>query len=102
MLVSKAPALVSTSAAVQQPPSIDRAHATAPPQHHASPALQALFTIYKFEFPLTVALLQMAFISPVSYIVARPTLSRELLGTLAPLAMVNVFNVMCGLLGVGF
>lgn len=60
---------------------------------------KALFTIYKFEFPLTVALLQMAFISPVSYLVARPTLSRELLGTLAPLAMVNVFNVMCGLLG---
>lgn len=68
------------------------------PGQSAAPS-QALFTIFKFDFPLTVALLQMAFISPVSYIIARPTVSRELLGTLAPLAMVNVLNVVCGLIG---
>ena len=41
----------------------------------------------------------MAFISPVTYIVARPILSWELLRSLAPLAMVNVLNVVCGLVG---
>lgn len=44
-------------------------------------------------------MLQMAFISPVSYLVARPILSKELLKSLAPLAMVNVLNVVCGLIG---
>eukprot|EP00887_Chlorella_sp_A99_P000588 scaffold17.g588.t1 len=69
----------------------------------ASSAVQfttkAVFTAYGFHFPLTVALLQMAFISPVSYLVARPRLSWDLLRVLAPLAMVNVLNVVCGLIG---
>ena len=63
------------------------------------PKLQAVFTNYGFHYPLTVALLQMAFISPVSYVVARPVLSWVLVRQLAPLAMVNVLNVVCGLIG---
>ena len=62
--------------------------------------LQAIFTTYKFHYPLTVALLQMCFISPVSYLVARPVLSFEHMRGLAPLAFVNVMNVVCGLIGV--
>lgn len=58
-----------------------------------------MFTNYGFHFPLTVALLQMAFIAPVSYVVARPQLSWALVRQLAPLAMVNVMNVVCGLIG---
>ncbi|KAL4440081.1 hypothetical protein ABPG75_003082 [Micractinium tetrahymenae] len=60
---------------------------------------KAVFTNYGFHFPLTVALLQMAFIAPVSYVVARPQLSWALVRQLAPLAMVNVMNVVCGLIG---
>jgi len=63
------------------------------------PLLQAVFTNYGFHFPLTVALLQMAFIAPVSYAVARPQLSWALVRQLAPLAMVNVMNVVSGLIG---
>lgn len=62
---------------------------------------QAIFTSYGFHFPLTVAMLQMAFISPVSYVVARPVLSWQLLTSLAPLALVNVLNVVSGLVGTG-
>jgi solute carrier family 35 protein len=43
----------------------------------------------------------MAFISPVTYFAARPTLSLDLCRALAPLAMVNVLNVVCGLVGTG-
>ena len=50
---------------------------------------------------MTVAMLQMAFISPVTYLLARPTLSWQLLRGLAPLAMVNVLNVVSGLVGTG-
>ncbi|PSC73804.1 UDP-N-acetylglucosamine UDP-glucose GDP-mannose transporter [Micractinium conductrix] len=60
---------------------------------------KAVFTNFGFHFPLTVALLQMAFIAPVSYVVARPVLSWALVRQLAPLAMVNVLNVVCGLIG---
>lgn len=60
---------------------------------------KAIFTSYKFNFPLTVALLQMTFISPVSYIVARPDISLEHLRSILPLAVVNVLNVVCGLIG---
>ena len=63
--------------------------------------LQAIFTTYGFHFPITVAMLQMAFISPVTYILARPTLSWNLLKGLAPLATVNVLNVVSGLVGTG-
>ena len=58
-----------------------------------------MFTNFGFHYPLTVALLQMAFIAPVSYVVARPQLNMALVRQLAPLAMVNVMNVVCGLIG---
>ena len=62
---------------------------------------QAIFTTYGFHFPLTVAMLQMAFISPVTYLLAKPMLSWRLLQGLAPLAVVNVLNVVSGLVGTG-
>lgn len=46
-------------------------------------------------------MLQMAFISPVTYLVARPRISFKLLKTVAPLAVVNVMNVTAGLIGTG-
>lgn len=61
--------------------------------------LQALFTIYNFHFPLTVTLLQMMVIAPVSYIVAKPKLDWSLARTFIPLSMVNVLNAVCGLMG---
>ena len=113
---------------------------------HCTRHPQAVFTNYGFHYPLTVALLQMAFIAPVSYAVARPQvraqqtappshasgsafllqpcrgcctallhscllnkppavvcaclqLSWALVKQLGPLAMVNVLNVVCGLIG---
>lgn len=60
---------------------------------------KAIFTTYNFQYPLTVALLQMCFISPVSFFVAKPLLSWDHLKGLAPLAFVNVMNVVCGLIG---
>ncbi|KAL4524280.1 hypothetical protein Ndes2437B_g05062 [Nannochloris sp. 'desiccata'] len=60
---------------------------------------KAIFTTYGFHFPMTVAMLQMAFISPVTYLLARPILSWQLLRGLAPLAIVNVLNVVSGLVG---
>lgn len=63
--------------------------------------LQAIFTSYGFRYPLTVAMLQMAFISPTTYIIARPKLSLQLFRGLAPLAFVNVLNVISGLVGTG-
>lgn len=61
--------------------------------------LQALFTLYGFTFPITVALLQMAVIAPVCYAVARPKLEWGLARGIIPLAVVNVLNVVCGLIG---
>lgn len=63
--------------------------------------MQAIFTTFNFHYPLTVALLQMAFISPVTYLASKPPLTLELCRALAPLAMVNVLNVVCGLVGTG-
>lgn len=62
-------------------------------------ARQALFTLYGFNFPVTVALLQMAVIAPVCYAVARPKLEWALARGTLPLALVNVLNVVCGLVG---
>lgn len=62
---------------------------------------KAIFTTYRFDFPLTVALLQMTFISVTTYAVARPELSPSLFKSLAPLATINVLNVICGLIGTG-
>ena len=62
-------------------------------------SVQALFTLYGFTFPITVALLQMAVIAPVCYIVARPKLEWGLARGIIPLAVVNVLNVVCGLIG---
>lgn len=72
----------------------------APTNHHtAHSALQAIFSSYGFHFPLTVAFLQMLFIAPVSYAIARPELSWQLARGLSPLALVNVLNVVAGLVG---
>ncbi|KAK9820998.1 hypothetical protein WJX81_006546 [Elliptochloris bilobata] len=60
---------------------------------------KALFTLYGFNFPVTVALLQMAVIAPVCYAVARPKLEWALARGTLPLALVNVLNVVCGLVG---
>jgi solute carrier family 35 protein len=62
---------------------------------------KAIFTTYHFNFPLTVALLQMTFISVTTYLVTRPTLSLSLFKSLAPLALINVLNVIFGLIGTG-
>jgi hypothetical protein len=61
--------------------------------------LQALFTLYGFNYPLTVALMQMAFIAPVCYCVARPKLEWVIARGIMPLALVNVLNVVSGLIG---
>ena len=60
---------------------------------------QALFTIFRFHFPLLVAFLQMLVIAPVCYAVARPRLSWDITRSVLPLALVNVLNVVCGLIG---
>lgn len=62
---------------------------------------KAIFTTYQFHFPLTVALLQMTFISIVTFIVAKPEVSLGLFKSLAPLAVINVLNVVSGLVGTG-
>ena len=61
--------------------------------------VQALFTLYGFNFPLSVAFLQMAVIAPVCYAVARPKLEWEVARGIMPLALVNVLNVVSGLIG---
>jgi hypothetical protein len=66
---------------------------------HPAMRRQALFTTYKFQYPLMVALLQMAIIAPFCYAVARPKLEWEMAKSVAPLAMVNVLNVVAGLIG---
>ena len=60
---------------------------------------QALFTLYGYNFPLLMTYLQMLFIAPVCYAVARPVLQWETARGVAPLALVNVLNVVSGLLG---
>lgn len=62
---------------------------------------KAIFTTYGFHFPVTVALLQMTFISAVTYGVSKPDLSFNLFKSLAPLAIINVLNVVSGLVGTG-
>jgi hypothetical protein len=69
------------------------------PRALAARARQALFTLYGFNFPVMVALLQMAVIAPVCYAVARPKLEWGLARGALPLALVNVLNVVCGLVG---
>eukprot|EP00873_Tetraselmis_striata_P022039 jgi/Tetstr1/442303/TSEL_030444.t1 len=60
---------------------------------------KALFTNWGFQFPLLIALLQMSIIAPVCYAISRPKLSFNHVLKLLPLAMVNVCNVVLGLLG---
>ena len=75
------------------------------PRHYAAQqaqklgSVQALFTVFGFNFPLLVALLQMLVIAPVCYAVARPRLSWDTARSVLPLALVNVTNVVCGLIG---
>lgn len=61
--------------------------------------MQALFTLYNFHFPLTVAFLQMSVIAPVCYFVAKPKLDWSLARAFIPLSIVNVLNVISGLMG---
>lgn len=63
---------------------------------------QALFTAYGFRAPLLVGLLQMAIIAPVCYLVARPRVDVSTARACAPLALVNVLNLVCGLVGAPF
>lgn len=61
--------------------------------------MQALFTSYGFNCPLLVGLLQMVIIVPVCYAVARPKLELKTFRAVAPLAIVSVANLVCGLIG---
>ena len=63
-------------------------------------ATQALFTSFNFQCPLLVGLLQMAIITPVCYAVARPKMELSTFRAVAPLAVVNVLNLVSGLIGV--
>lgn len=61
--------------------------------------LQALFTTFQFHFPITVALAQMVVMVPVCYIVAKPRLEWATAKAVFPLAVVNILNVVFGLVG---
>lgn len=63
------------------------------------PVLQALFTTFQFQFPITVALAQMLVMVPVCYIVAKPRLEWATAKAVFPLAVVNILNVVFGLVG---
>ncbi|CAD7699717.1 unnamed protein product [Ostreobium quekettii] len=62
---------------------------------------KALFTSLGFQYPITVAFLQMSFMSPICYLVAKPNLSWKIAAGIGPLAVVNVLNVVAGLIGTG-
>lgn len=47
------------------------------------------------------ALLQLAFMSPVCYLIARPKMERRVILAVLPLAVVNVMNVVSGLISTG-
>lgn len=64
-------------------------------------ANKSLFTVYRFQAPLLIALLQMAVIAPVAYLLARPRVDYVTLRAYAPLAAVNVLNLVSGLVGTG-
>lgn len=61
--------------------------------------LQALFTTFQFQFPIAVALAQMVVMVPVCYIVAKPRLEWATAKAVFPLAVVNILNVVFGLVG---
>ena len=61
--------------------------------------MQSLFTIYHFDYPLTVTLLQMMVVAPVSYFVAKPKWDWALAKSCIPLSVVHVLNVICSLMG---
>ena len=61
--------------------------------------MQALFTTFQFQFPITVALAQMVVMVPVCYIVAKPRLEWATAKAVFPLAVVNILNVVFGLVG---
>ena len=61
--------------------------------------LQALFTTFQFHFPITVALAQMVVMVPVCYVVAKPRLEWATAKAVFPLAVVNILNVVFGLVG---
>ncbi|CAD7697956.1 unnamed protein product [Ostreobium quekettii] len=62
---------------------------------------KALFTSLGFQYPIAVAFLQMSFMAPICYLVAKPNLSWKIAAGIGPLAIVNVLNVVAGLIGTG-
>ncbi len=63
------------------------------------PSVQALFTTFQFQFPITVALAQMLVMLPICYLVAKPRLEWATAKAVFPLAVVNILNVVFGLIG---
>jgi len=63
------------------------------------PPPQSLFTIWGFNFPILIAFLQMVVMAPITYAMARPAIKWETVRTVAPIAVVNVLNVVFGLIG---
>ena len=61
--------------------------------------VQALFTTFQFHFPITVALAQMVATVPVCYLIAKPRLEWSTAKAVFPLAVVNILNVVFGLIG---
>ena len=62
-------------------------------------SVKALFTTFQFQFPITVALAQMLVMLPICYLVARPRLEWATAKAVFPLAVVNILNVVFGLVG---
>ncbi|DBA68247.1 hypothetical protein WJX79_002261 [Trebouxia sp. C0005] len=60
---------------------------------------KALFTTFHFQFPITVALAQMLVMLPICYLVAKPRLEWATAKAVFPLAVVNILNVVFGLVG---
>jgi len=67
----------------------------------AQSANKALFTVWGFNYPVLVALTQMSVTSIVCYVASRPAISLRTTANVVPLAVVNVCNVVAGLIGTG-
>jgi hypothetical protein len=63
--------------------------------------MQALFTVYGANFPLTFCLFQMLFTGPVCAIVSGKPFDRLALLATIPLGLVNCANIVSGLMGTG-
>lgn len=60
---------------------------------------QALFTSYRFNYPLVLACMQLLATGLVTYVVGRPPLHRSTAAAVFPLALINAGNCMFGLIG---